>query len=85
MQKAIDRLHRQLLAEENQCPGSTRGALVIVGTASDSNHGNVTSFSGGDLTPITMGLVNEMRRDPGILASVRMALSIVENQLAEQN
>ncbi|WP_301345931.1 hypothetical protein [uncultured Muribaculum sp.] len=56
-----------------------------MGTASDSNHGNVTSFSGGDLTPITMGLVNEMRRDPGILASVRMALSIVENQLAEQN
>lgn len=75
MQKAINRLHRQLLAGVNQ----GHGALVIVGSASAPDHGTVTSFSGGNTAPIVSGLVKEMRRDPGILASVRMALSIVDN------
>lgn len=78
MQKAINRLHRQLLADANQGSG-TLGALVIVGTVSAPDHGSVTSFSGGNTAPIVSGLVREMRRDPGILASVRMALSIVDN------
>lgn len=84
MQKAINRLHRQLLADANHGNG-TLGALVIVGTASNPIHGSVTTFSGGNTAPIVMGLVKEMRRDPGILASVRMALSIVDNNLAEHN
>ncbi len=54
MQKAINRLHRQILAGVNQ------------------GHG-------GNTAPIVSGLVKEMRRHPGILASVRMALSIVDN------
>lgn len=83
MQKAINRLHRQLLTDAIQGNG-TLGALIIVGSASSPDHGSVTSFSGGNTLPITMGLVKEMRRDPGILASVRMALAIVENELTEQ-
>lgn len=75
MQKAINRLHRQILAGVNQ----GHGALVIVGSVSAPDHGSVTSFSGGNTAPIVSGLVKEMRRDPGILASVRMALSIVDN------
>lgn len=75
MQKAINRLHRQILAGVNQ----GGGALVIVGSVSAPDHGSVTSFSGGNTAPIVSGLVKEMRRDPGILASVRMALSIVDN------
>ncbi len=78
MQKAINRLHRQLLAGVNQGHGAL-GALVIVGSASASDHGTVTSFSGGNTAPIVSGLVKEMRRDPGILTSVRLALSIVDN------
>lgn len=77
MQKAINRLHRQILAGVNQ--GGALGALVIVGSVSAPDHGSVTSFSGGNTAPIVSGLVKEMRRDPGILASVRMALSIVDN------
>ena len=84
MQKAINRLHRQLLADVKLGDGNL-GALVIVGPASTPDHGSVTSFSGGNVSPIIMGLVKEMKRDPGILSSVRMALSIVDNQLAEQN
>lgn len=84
MQKAINRLHRQLLADAKQGNG-TLGALVIVGSDSAPDHGTVTSFSGGNTAPIMLGLVKEMRRAPGILASVRMALSIVDNNLAEQN
>ena len=77
MQKAINR-HRQILAGVNQ-GGGALGALVIVGSVSAPDHGSVTSFSGGNTAPIVSGLVKEMRRDPGILASVRMALSIVDN------
>ncbi len=84
MHKAINRLHRHLLANVNQGNG-TLGALVIVGSTSSAEHGNVTSFSGGNTAPIVMGLVKEMQRDTGILASVRMALSIVDNDLIEQN
>ena len=83
MEKTLQRLHRQLLADANHGNGTT-GALVIVGSASDTNHGSVTSFSGGNTAPIVMGLVKEMQRDPGILASVRMALSIVDSNLAEK-
>ena len=83
MQKAINRLHRQILAGVNQ-GGGALGALVIVGSVSAPDHGSVTSFSGGNTAPIVSGLVKEMRRDPGILASVRMALSIVDNNHAEQ-
>lgn len=72
MQKAINRLHRQILAGVNQ-GGGALGALVIVGSASAPDHGSATSFSGGNTAPIVYGLVKEMRRDPGILASVRMA------------
>ncbi len=78
MQKTINRLHRLLLADANQGNG-TLGALVIVGTASAPDHGKVTSFSGGNFEPIVIGLVKEMKRDHGILACVRMALSIVDN------
>lgn len=84
MQKAINRLYRQLLANANQ-GNADLGALVIVGSASSAVHGNVTSFSGGNTAPIIMGLVKEMQRDPGILSSVRMALSIVEGNLIGQN
>lgn len=84
MEKAINRLHRQLLNNANAGNG-TLGALVIVGTASTPSEGKVTSFSGGNTHPIVMGLVKEMKRDPGILAAVRMALAIVENNLTEQN
>lgn len=73
MEKALNRLHRHLLADANHGNGSL-GALVIVGIASDPEHGKVTSFSGGNTVPIIMGLVKEMHRDPGILSSVRMAL-----------
>lgn len=86
MQKALNRLHRQILAHVNQGGNSTLGALIIVGNHSSSQeHGSVTSFSGGNTEPIVMGLVKEMQRDPGILASVRMALYIVENNLLEKN
>lgn len=64
MQKAINRLHRQILAGVNQ-GGGALGALVIVGSASTPDHGTVTSFSGGNTAPIVCGLVKEMRRDPG--------------------
>lgn len=84
MQKAINRLHRHLLANANQGNG-TLGSLVIVGSASSADHGSVTSFSGGNPAPIVMGLVKEMRRDSSLLASVRMALSIVDNSLTQQN
>lgn len=84
MQKALNRLHRLLLADANQGNGSL-GALVIVGSASTPQNGKVTSFSGGNTAPIVMGLVKEMRRDPGILSAVRMALSIVDNNLMELN
>ena len=82
MQKAINRLHRQLLANVNQDNGAL-GALIIVGSAPSAKHASVTSFSGGNTAPIVMGLVKEMKRDPGILASVRMAISIVDNKLDE--
>lgn len=84
MEKAINRLHRHLLHNANQ-GNATLGALVIVGSATSDNEGKVTSFSGGNIHPITMGLVKEMKRDPGILSAVRMALSIVENNLTELN
>ena len=84
MEKALQRLHRQLLADANHGNGTT-GALVIVGSASDTNHGSVTSFSGGHTAPIVMVLVKEMQRDPGILASVRMALMVYENNQASNN
>jgi len=80
MQKALNRLHRQLLADANQGNG-TLGALVIVGSASTPQDGKVISFSGGNTLPITMGLVKEMQRDNGILQAVRMALAIVDNNL----
>lgn len=78
MQKAINRLHKLILADASKGNG-TLGALVIVGSVSAPDHGSVTSFSGGNTAPIVSGLVKEMRRDPGILVSVRMALSIVDN------
>jgi hypothetical protein len=84
MQKTINRLHRLLLADANQGNGNL-GALVIVGNATDSNNGKCTSFSGGNTLPITMGLVKEMQRDPGILAAVKLAVTIVDNKLTQAN
>ena len=84
MEKALQRLHRQLLADANHGNGTT-GALVIVGSASDTNHGSVTSFSGGNTALIVIGLVKEMQRDPGILSAVRMALMVYENNQASNN
>lgn len=84
MQKALNRLHRQLLADAHQGNGSL-GALVIVGSASTPQNCKVTSFSGGNTLPITMELVKEMQRDPGMLQAVRMALAIVDNNLTQAN
>lgn len=84
MQKAINRLHKLILADASKGNG-TLGALVIVGSVSAPDHGSVTSFSGGNTAPLVMGLVKEMRRDPGIITSVRMALAIVDNNIIEPN
>lgn len=84
MEKALNRLHRQILNNAN-CGNGTLGALVIVGTAATPEQGKVTSFSGGNTTPIVMGLVKEMKRDPSMLAAVRAAVAIVDNNLTEQN
>jgi hypothetical protein len=32
-----------------------------------------------------MGLVKEMQRDPGILAAVKLAVTIVDNKLTQAN
>ena len=56
MQKAINRLHRQILAGVNQ-GGGALGALVIVGSVSAPDHGSVTSFSGGNTAPIVSALL----------------------------
>lgn len=86
MKKIVFRLQRMLLAEAHR-GNENIGALIIVGHADahNPNQGVVTSFSGGNPAPIVMGLVKEMKRDSSILASVRMALSIVDNDLAQQN
>lgn len=78
MQKAINRLHRQILAGVNQ-GGGALGALVIVGSVSAADHGSVTSFSGGNTAPIVSGLVKEMRRDPNAIYCVQR----VETDLPE--